>query len=203
MKAMRTMAGMLVVTLVAGGCSGSNGIGDLFSSGRSSSAASSAVYAAVDGLPVLDKPAGSARTVGRLALNQKVSRSKVDNGFARVKAGSLQGWVVNSKLSRTRIALSAKPAGSASAVAPAAPSTGSTTAETAGAATASGDAATAEAANAEAASASAAGADAAIDAAVEPQTSAPDAAPAHEPKPAPRNPPSKPRVGGASVFDPY
>ncbi len=197
MKAMRTMAGMLVMSLVAGGCSGSKGIGDLFSSGKSSSpTASAAVYAAVDGLPVLDKPAGSARTVGHLALNQKVTRSKVENGFARVKAGSLEGWVVDSKLSRKRASRNAKSAGTEKAVAPTESSTESTTAETGRAEAASADAATAGAV--------AAGADAAVDPTVEPQaTSTADAPPAHEPKPAPRPTPSKPKGSDASVFDPY
>lgn len=102
MKRNGRVAALLLLSLITGlgsGCSGSDGNRNPFSKESPASAKVEGVfYSAVDGLAVRDAASGSARTVGRLALHQKVTRSKVDRGFAHVKAGSLEGWVDNSKL---------------------------------------------------------------------------------------------------------
>lgn len=61
-----------------------------------------ACFAGVDDLSVRDGPKLSAKLVGKLALHQKVFRSTIENGYARVRVpdGSLDGWVIDAKLLR-------------------------------------------------------------------------------------------------------
>ena len=66
-----------------------------------SSAGEGTVYfAASDGLVVRDAPSGAARIVGRLALHQRVVRSKLEAGYAYVisDGGGVEGWVDNAQL---------------------------------------------------------------------------------------------------------
>ena len=56
-------------------------------------------YAGVDGLAVFAEPASSSKVVGRLALYEKVSRSRLEHGYALVSsAKGLEGWVDNAQL---------------------------------------------------------------------------------------------------------
>ena len=70
--------------------------------GRTTAPAGSgtAFYSAVDGLPVYAGPARSSAVVGRLSFHERVSRSKVEGGYAYVQAerSGLQGWVDNAQL---------------------------------------------------------------------------------------------------------
>ena len=61
-----------------------------------------AYFAGVADLSVRDGPKLSAKLIGHLTLHQKVLRSTVTNGYARVRVpdGSLHGWVVSAKLLR-------------------------------------------------------------------------------------------------------
>lgn len=60
-------------------------------------------FAADKGLAVHEEASGSSPTVGRLTLNEKVIRSRVNRGFAYVTApaSGLAGWADDSRLVRT------------------------------------------------------------------------------------------------------
>jgi hypothetical protein len=57
-------------------------------------------YAAVDGLTVYEQSSSSSKAVGHLAQYERVTRSRVERGYAYVTAerGGLQGWVDNAQL---------------------------------------------------------------------------------------------------------
>ena len=56
-------------------------------------------YAGIDGLAVFADPSSSSKVIGRLALYEKVSRSRLEHGYAFVSAAKgLQGWVDNAQL---------------------------------------------------------------------------------------------------------
>jgi hypothetical protein len=57
-------------------------------------------YAAVDGLKVYSEPSASSKVVGRLALHEKVTRSRLEKGYAYVKSSTsgVKGWVRNARL---------------------------------------------------------------------------------------------------------
>ncbi len=55
-------------------------------------------YSAVDGLPVHADASRSAKVVGKLALHQKVVRSRIEAGWAYVDADGVSGWVDNAQL---------------------------------------------------------------------------------------------------------
>lgn len=179
----------------AAGCSTTAGLGNWFGGGDAKSAKAGSVYfAAVDGLPVMDAPKAGARVVGTLRLHQKVTRSTVENGYAKVKAstGGLEGWVLNAKLIWR---LPSAPVSSrAGGDAPAPAQDGSEPPATAdGAADLPADAA-----------ADPAGDVAAKDGAVEADTTAADAPAADATPPAaPAAKPARKPRSGASVFDPY
>jgi|GEM_PF-1860990 len=102
------VAAILAATLATGCAAAKTPFG---SSSKDSKAAAQTLYAGLQGLKVYKKPAPSSEVLGKLSLHQKVTRSKVDNGYAyvRVQGGKLEGWVVNSKLlSRVPAAKSAK-----------------------------------------------------------------------------------------------
>ena len=94
---------VLTASLVAGCSSGSvstDWVGDIRD--MIGSKAEVACFAGIDDLPVRDGPKLSAKLVGHLTLHQKVFRSAVANGYARVRVpdGSLHGWVIDRKLLR-------------------------------------------------------------------------------------------------------
>jgi hypothetical protein len=96
-------AAVLTGTLVAGCSSRSistNWVGDIRD--MIGSKAEVAYFAGIADLSVRDGPKLSAKLVGHLTLHQKVLRSTVTNGYARVRVpdGSLHGWVVSAKLLR-------------------------------------------------------------------------------------------------------
>ena len=97
------IAAVLTATLVAG-CASRNISTDWVGSIRDmiGSKAEVAYFAGVGDLPVRDGPKLSAKLVGHLTLHQRVLRSTVANGYARVRVpdGSLHGWVVSAKLLR-------------------------------------------------------------------------------------------------------
>jgi hypothetical protein len=57
-------------------------------------------YAGTEGLKVYSKPSGSSKVVGELSLHEKVTRFKLERGYAYVESakGGLKGWVNNSQL---------------------------------------------------------------------------------------------------------
>ena len=134
MSSMRRIAGTFFLAVVAGGCAGAHSVANPFSSEKpATSAKPPAVFYAGEGaLAVLDKPNGSAHAVGRLALNQRVTRTRIENGYALIKSGDLEGWVVNAKL-RWRLpvpakARAAKPSGPQASLPAAAPAVSEDTA---------------------------------------------------------------------------
>jgi hypothetical protein len=68
-------------------------------------------YAGVEGLIVHGEPSSSARVVGHLSLHEKVTRYKIERGYAYVKSDTsgLKGWVNNAMLI-WRLPARAKPA---------------------------------------------------------------------------------------------
>jgi len=56
-------------------------------------------YARVDGLQVHSEPSASSAVIGTLALHERVTRSRVERGYAYVTSASgLTGWVSNAQL---------------------------------------------------------------------------------------------------------
>ncbi len=57
-------------------------------------------YAGVEGLKVYSEPSGSSKVVGQLSLHEKVTRSKLEHGFAFVESAKsdTKGWVNNAQL---------------------------------------------------------------------------------------------------------
>lgn len=57
-------------------------------------------YAGVEGLKVYSEPSASSRPVGSLSLHEKVTRSKLDRGYAYVESAKsgVKGWVNNAEL---------------------------------------------------------------------------------------------------------
>jgi len=145
-------------------------------------------YSAVDGLPVHADAARSAKVVGKLALHQKVVRSRLEAGWAYVDADGVSGWVDNAQLIWRLPDAGAAPAAAPAKTAqqqPAAPDTTGATVPPNPTATPveSAPAPTAEPT-------------------VEP---APTATPAPSPAPttAPTAPPAAPKKAAPDIFDPY
>jgi hypothetical protein len=59
-----------------------------------------AYYAGVEGLKVYSEASASSKVVGALSLHEKVTRSKLERGYAYVESSKsgLKGWVSNAKL---------------------------------------------------------------------------------------------------------
>ena len=59
-----------------------------------------AYYARTEGLKVYSEPSASSKVVGALSLHEKVTRSKVERGYAWVEStkSGVKGWVDNAKL---------------------------------------------------------------------------------------------------------
>ncbi len=57
-------------------------------------------YAGVDGLKVYSEPSTSSKVVGTLALHEKVTRSRLEQGYAYVESSTsgVKGWVINVRL---------------------------------------------------------------------------------------------------------
>jgi hypothetical protein len=57
-------------------------------------------YAAVGGLRMYSEPASSSKLVGKLSLHEKVTRHRIERGYAQVTSDTtgLTGWVDNAKL---------------------------------------------------------------------------------------------------------
>jgi len=57
-------------------------------------------YAGVEGLKVYSEPSASSKVVGQLSLHEKVTRSKLERGYAYVESAKrdLKGWVTNARL---------------------------------------------------------------------------------------------------------
>jgi hypothetical protein len=107
----------LAAAIACSGCAGQSSTVDRWLGREPAPAASGQVfYCAVDGLTVYAGPSRSSAVVGRLSLHEQVVRSKLEGGYARVRAGrtGVEGWVDNAQL------LWRLPAGAA----PAAPSAG-------------------------------------------------------------------------------
>lgn len=58
-------------------------------------------YAGSDGLTVFKGPSASSKVVGKLSLHEKVTRTKLEGGFAYVESATgTKGWVANAQLIR-------------------------------------------------------------------------------------------------------
>lgn len=57
-------------------------------------------YAGIAGLEVYSEPSTSSKVVGALSLHEKVTRTKLDRGYAYVESpkSGVKGWVVNAQL---------------------------------------------------------------------------------------------------------
>lgn len=56
-------------------------------------------YAAMDGLKVYSEPSSSSKVIARLSLHERVTRFKIERGYAYVENGAGQmGWVNNAQL---------------------------------------------------------------------------------------------------------
>ena len=71
-------------------------------------------YAGTEGLKVYSQPSASAKVVGKLSLHEKVTRTKLERGYAYVESdqSGARGWVDNAQLVRR---LPSKPAPAAPA----------------------------------------------------------------------------------------
>lgn len=184
---------LLLATLLASGCSASSSAGKTVSGWFGASSDSDrkgerVYYAAVEGLEMRAEPNTVSKIVASLRLREKVIRSKEKNGYAFVRArgGSLQGWVLNSKLD-WRASAAADATGNGAAGAP------KDTAEDASAPQPGGETVDATAPGA--------AVDAAVD--VEPAEQAPGIAEPAAPSPSAEPAAMKKKGVGASVFDPY
>jgi hypothetical protein len=59
-----------------------------------------AYYAGVEGLKVYSEPSASSNLVGSLSLHEKVTRTKLERGYAYVESAKsgVKGWVINAQL---------------------------------------------------------------------------------------------------------
>jgi len=175
------LALVLAVAIACIACAGASPTVDRWL-GRTAAPAGSgkAFYSAVDGLPVYAGPARTSAVVGRLSLHERVSRSKLEGGYAYVQAerSGLQGWVDNAQLVWRLPTAGAPPVAGEPAQEPGA----QTRAPAQSDATATGDAVPPTAPPAPAA--------------VEPE-------PATAPPGKPEAPPTKPSKPAPSVFDPF
>jgi len=58
-------------------------------------------YAGSDGLKVYKRPSASSKVMGTLSLHEKVTRTKLEGGFAYVESATgTKGWVANAQLIR-------------------------------------------------------------------------------------------------------
>jgi len=103
---------MLLAVAVLAGCAGTKQtVGGWFGAkpapqapSPQAAAASGAVvprpyYAGTDGLKVYAEPSASSKVVGTLALHEKVTRTRLDRGWAYVETeAGLRGWVANARL---------------------------------------------------------------------------------------------------------
>lgn len=57
-------------------------------------------YAGVEGLKVYSEPSASSKVVGKLSLHEKVTRTKLERGYAYVESAKTgaKGWVINAQL---------------------------------------------------------------------------------------------------------
>ncbi len=55
-------------------------------------------YAGIEGLKVYSEPSASAKVVGVLSLHEKVTRTKLESGYAYVESAKAKGWVKNAQL---------------------------------------------------------------------------------------------------------
>jgi len=63
------------------------------------SASGAVYYAGIGGLKMYSEPSSSSKVTGQLSLHERVTRSKVERGYAYVETGSGQtGWVNNAQL---------------------------------------------------------------------------------------------------------
>jgi hypothetical protein len=98
---------VLAAALALGGCSFFDQVtSDWFGDGPPPTASPTAsasqeevFYSSIDGLPMHFLPSGSSQIVSRLTLHQRVTRTDLQRGYARVVADNgLEGWVDNAKL---------------------------------------------------------------------------------------------------------
>ena len=100
------LAAVLASALSLSGCAVQKTVSGWFHKGEPSSSSGAATgagqkyYASEAGLKVYSEPTSSSKVVGKLSLHEKVTRFKVDRGYAYVKADAsgLAGWVNNSML---------------------------------------------------------------------------------------------------------
>lgn len=68
--------------------------------GKSAAQAPRVYFAGAEGLTLYSEPSASAKVVGTLSLHEKVTRTKLEHGFAYVESAKtgLKGWVTNAQL---------------------------------------------------------------------------------------------------------
>jgi len=99
-----TLAAVLATTLSLAGCSVQKTASGWFGGERpaatSGARAGRVYYASVAGLTVYSEPSSSSKVVGELSLHEKVTRYKLQGGYAYVTADAsgLTGWVNNGML---------------------------------------------------------------------------------------------------------
>jgi hypothetical protein len=94
---------VLCLALAVAGCSGVRQTVDGWLGGGSGAAESMSgdvYFAAADGLALHADASGSSPVVGRLALHEKVVRTRLQSGYAYVESarGGAKGWVDNAQL---------------------------------------------------------------------------------------------------------
>jgi hypothetical protein len=177
---------VLAAAIACNGCAGLSPTVDRWL-GRTAAPAGSgaAFYSAVDGLTVYAGPARSSAVVGKLPLHERVSRSKLEGGYAYIQADQigLRGWVDNAQL------LWRLPAGAAAP--PVAGEPAEAAGRKAGAPTESDATAVGTATESEGQPAAA------------PEPAAKEPEPAQAPPSKPETPPEKASKPAPSVFDPF
>jgi len=117
MTVSRTLPTLVLITLLAGCASLERTFDEMFAKtppAAGEPGAGGTFYAKVDGLAVHEQPARTAKVVGKLALREKVVRTRLERGWAYVRAekSGLAGWVDNAQLD-WRLAGGAAPADAA------------------------------------------------------------------------------------------
>lgn len=106
-------ASLIVVSLIAALAGGCSTVDDTLGSlvPGSTEVSPQVLYVGADRLAVHDRPTAASVVIGRLALSEKVTRTRLQDGFAYVTEpnGRLSGWVDDSQLIDQLPTVAAKP----------------------------------------------------------------------------------------------
>ncbi|HVN85159.1 MAG TPA: hypothetical protein VMW17_09970 [Candidatus Binatia bacterium] len=106
---MAPVAAVLGILLAVAGCASMQRVGGWFGGTPTPAptatpppraAGGRAYFAGVEGMKVYSEPSLSSKLVGELSLHEKVTRFKIERGFAYVESATseLKGWVNNAQL---------------------------------------------------------------------------------------------------------